>query len=162
MTDPLLRDPENYAEALAWFNECKARRARDREKRTALESELAQANENHRQAMIAVGEMEADLAARWGENRLLDEARESANAATFRAEDELAALKESSQKWGKLMNEQMDELTAAKRIIRKQQTELAALKGMLRHHYEESDDHGHVRGFDGWQSDLRNRWEARP
>ena len=37
-----LDDPKDYAEAMEWFNECKARRARDRERIAELEAELAE------------------------------------------------------------------------------------------------------------------------
>jgi len=40
MSDYLNADPEDYAEAVAWFNECKARRARDKARIAELEAEM--------------------------------------------------------------------------------------------------------------------------
>jgi 3-deoxy-D-manno-octulosonic-acid transferase len=39
MSDYLNADPEDYAEAVAWFNECKARRARDKARIAELEAD---------------------------------------------------------------------------------------------------------------------------
>ena len=36
---PDVNEPEDYAEAVAWFNECKARRARDKARIAKLEAE---------------------------------------------------------------------------------------------------------------------------
>ena len=37
-----MSEPENYAEAVAWFNECKKRRVRDKARIAELEAELTE------------------------------------------------------------------------------------------------------------------------
>ena len=73
-------DPQDYAEALAWFNECKARRVRDKERLAELEAE----NERLQGELNIIERNNVDHIA-----TALD-----TNEALYRAEAELAALKE--------------------------------------------------------------------
>ena len=122
MSDYLNADPEDYAEAVAWFNECKARRARDKARIAELEADLA---EEARQADEAVDSCRERIAELEAELERLDSFDVGLDAA-------LAKLEAENER---LLNLNVAMLDA----VAGQEAELAALKGRRCHNCESWD-----------------------
>jgi len=117
-------EPENYAEAVAWFNECKKRRVRDKARIAELEA-LVNANTDHmtevgveacRERDTRIAELEAHAA---DCKRLVTSCENDLDAERMKrreVEAELKSAKHLNAKW-------MDERTTA--LMDKEQAEAA-------------------------------------
>jgi chromosome segregation ATPase len=147
MSDYLNADPEDYAEAVAWFNECKARRARDKARIAELEADLA---EEARQADEAVDSCRERIAELEAELERLDSFDVGLDAA-------LAKLEAENER---LLNLNVAMLDA----VAGQEAELAVLNGMLRLAWAAAGPFNagqYLLPYEQWRAELERRWTAR-
>ena len=135
-------EPEDYAEAVAWFNECKARRVRDKERRASLEHIIGKQEEELHQGELRVAELEAENAGyKDGAQRLIESNTRLLKRAE-QAEAEREAIAKSLQACGNYTGytmyvEQRDRADEAEAELRKWKADFRAMETVALDHEAE-------------------------